>query len=151
MKYTMKQVARMLDMSEHTIRYYTDLELFPCKRDNGNRRVFDEEAINWLIGIKNLKVCGMSVEAIKQYCNLCMLGDSSIEERYQIILEQKKIALMKLEDAQKAVDYMEQKSEHYKAILEKQIPDDTNPTTWEWETNQLKHLLSRCPMNNAKK
>lgn len=142
MKYTMKQVAEMLDISEHTIRYYTDLNLFPCKRDNGNRRVFDVEAINWLIGIKNLRVCGMSVESIKQYCDLCMVGDSTIEERYQIILEQKKAALIKLEEAQKAVEYMEQKAEHYKEILKKQVPDDTNPTTWTWETNQLKRLLS---------
>jgi DNA-binding transcriptional MerR regulator len=138
----MKQVAKMLDISEHTIRYYTDLDIFPCERDNGNRRVFDEEAINWLIGIKNLRVCGMSVEAVKQYCHLCVMGDSTIEERFQIILEQKKTALIKLEEAQKAFEYVEQKAEHYKEILERQIPDDTNPTTWKWEENQLKRLLN---------
>lgn len=34
MKYTVKQIAELMGMSEHTIRYYTDLNLLPVKRDS---------------------------------------------------------------------------------------------------------------------
>lgn len=51
MTYTIKQFAELFHTSEHTIRYYTDIELLPCRRDKGNRRVFDEESVNWMQGI----------------------------------------------------------------------------------------------------
>ena len=55
MKYTMKQMAAMFDVTEHTLRYYTDLGLLPCERDSGNRRMFNEESVNWMQGIQCLK------------------------------------------------------------------------------------------------
>ena len=85
MKYTVKQIAELMGMSEHTIRYYTDLNLLPVKRDSGNRRVFDEESINWLMGIKCLKGCGMSIEDIKRYGDLCLQGDETLAERREIM------------------------------------------------------------------
>ncbi len=39
MHYTIKQMSEMFDVSEHTLRYYTDPGLLPCERDGGNRRV----------------------------------------------------------------------------------------------------------------
>lgn len=43
--------------------------------------------MNWLIGIKHLKECGMMLDAIKTYIELCLQGDSTIETRYRIILK----------------------------------------------------------------
>lgn len=130
MYYTMKQAAEKLKMTEHTIRYYTDMELFPCKRDKGNRRVFDEDAMNWLTGIKNLRACGMSIKSIKEYCDLCLQGDLSLQRRFEIIQEQKELAKTRLEDAQLVHDFMSRKAAHYQDIIRKHIPDDTNPSTW---------------------
>lgn len=81
MKYTVKQIADLMGMSEHTIRYYTDLNLLPVKRDSGNRRIFDEESVNWLMGIKCLRGCGMSIEDIKRYGDLCLQEGDTLYER----------------------------------------------------------------------
>ena len=51
MIYTLKQFAEMFNTTEHTIRYYTDINLLPCQRDKGNRRIFNEESVNWMQGI----------------------------------------------------------------------------------------------------
>ena len=51
MIYTLKQFAEMFNTPEHTIRYYTDINLLPCQRDKGNRRIFNEESVNWMQGI----------------------------------------------------------------------------------------------------
>ena len=45
MSYTLKQFAEMFHVTEHTVRYYTDIGLLPCRRDSANRRVFDEESV----------------------------------------------------------------------------------------------------------
>jgi DNA-binding transcriptional MerR regulator len=130
--YTVKEVAKLLDLTEHTVRYYTDKGLVPSvQRDKNNNRLFDDESINWLRGIKYLKQCGMSVKDIKTYVDLCLEGDSTIHERYEIILKQKAVALAQLEEAKRRVKYLEDKANHYLDIINHVIPDDTNPGKWQ--------------------
>ena len=136
MYYTIKQMAQMFDVTEHTLRYYTDLGLLPCERDGGNRRVFNEESINWMQGIKCLKGCGASMEDIKEYCRLCLLEESEehLRARYRIILKQREEAYKRVEEAKATAKYMDEKVEHYEAILAGLAPDDTNPRNWTAET-----------------
>lgn len=143
--YTVKEVSKLLDLTEHTVRFYTDKGLVPSvKRDKNNNRLFDQESINWLIGVKFLKQCGMSVENIKSYVDLCLKGNSTIQERYEIILKQKEIAQAQLEEAKRTVKYMEEKASHYLDIINGVMPDDTNPGDWEskYANNQLKKSTS---------
>ncbi len=72
----------------------------------------------------------MSVEDIKSYVDLCLEGNSTIQERYEIILKQKEIAHAQLEEAKQTVTYMEEKANHYLDIINGVIPDDTNPGDW---------------------
>lgn len=132
MTYTVKQLAEKMDLSEHTLRYYTDIGLLPCKRDRANRRVFDEDSINWITGIKCLRSCGMSIESIKEYSTLCMLEPSreNLIARANIIKAQQKVAHDRLAEAQATADYMDHKVEHYNAILAGYEKDDTNPNNW---------------------
>lgn len=136
MYYTIKQMAQMFDVTEHTLRYYTDLGLLPCERDGGNRRVFNEESINWMQGIKCLKGCGASMEDIKEYCRLCLLEESEehLRARYRIILKQREEAYKRMEEAKATAKYMDEKVAHYEAILAGLAPDDTNPRNWTAET-----------------
>lgn len=127
MNYTVKQISEIMGMSEHTIRYYTDLNLLPVKRDSANRRIFDEESINWLMGIKCLKGCGMSIEDIKKYGDLCLIGDETLIERREIMKKQLEIAKQNLENAKSILEYVKKKVEHYDDIIEGKIADDTNP------------------------
>ena len=140
MYYTIKQMAQMFDVTEHTLRYYTDQGLLPCERDGGNRRVFNEESINWMQGIKCLKGCGASIEDIREYCRLCLLPESekNLRARYEIILKKREEAYKKVEEAKRAAEYMDDKVAHYKAVLAGLTPDDTNPKNWTAK-NRPKH------------
>jgi len=130
--YTVKEVAMLLDLTEHTVRFYTDKGLVPnLQRDKNNKRLFDDEAINWLTGVKYLKQCGMSVEDIKTHVNLCLEGGSTIQALYDIIFKQKTIAQEQLEEAKRTVKYMEEKVNHYLDIINGVVTDDTNPGEWE--------------------
>lgn len=129
MRYTVKQVAEMSGLTAHTLRYYTDMDLLPCQRDGANRRIFDEESLNWLEGIICLRKCGVSIEAIKEYCDLCRKGDDTLAARYEFMREQQKTAVHRLMDAQKLVDYMDHKVKHYEDVMTSRAPDDTNPAT----------------------
>lgn len=73
---TIKQMAQMFGVTEHILRFYTGKSLLPCARDGGNRRVFDEESVNWMQGIQCLKGCGASIEDIQTYRRPCLLEES---------------------------------------------------------------------------
>lgn len=141
MYYTMKQFAEMFHTTEHTLRYYTDMGLLPCERDGSNRRVFNDESINWMQGITCLKGCGASIEDIKEYCELCKLPESedTLKARYAIILRSREQSYERLEEAKKTVEYMEHKVKHYEDILTGLIPDDSNPAKWTGETRPKQH------------
>lgn len=138
--YTVKEVAKLLELSEHTVRFYTDKGLVPnLQRDKNNNRIFNDESIKWLVGAKNLKKCGMSVQDIKKYVDLCLEGDSTIEERYQMILKQKEVALAQLEQAQLMAEFITKKEKRYLDIKNAIIPDDTNPMKWERDKMPIAH------------
>lgn len=117
MTYTVKEIADKMGMTEHTIRFYTDRGLLPCTRDKNNRRVFDEDSINCLSSIQCLRKCGISIDDIKMYFDLCKEGDSALPARYEFMLKQRELTRRKLAEAQKLADYMEQKVQYYENIL----------------------------------
>ena len=144
MNYTIKQMSEMFGVTKHTLRFYTDKGLLPCERDSGNRRVFNDESVNWMQGITCLKGCGASIEDIQEYCRLCLLEESAenLRARYAIIRKQQEEALKRVEEAKTAAKYMADKAAHYEAILVGLAPDDTNPKNWT-ATNQPSHKTNR--------
>lgn len=126
--YTLKQVCEMLDLTEHTVRYYTDEGIVDVKRDKANRRLFDEQSIDWLRGARYLRGLGMSIGDIKLFHELCKQdGDDAIKARLDILLKQFKKANEEPENAKLRVEYLKHKIEKEKKILNHLILDDKNP------------------------
>ena len=144
MDYTIKEFAEKFHVTEHTLRYYTDIGLLPCKRDGGNRRVFDEESVNWMEGIICLKGCGVPIKEIKEYCRLCLLeeNEENLKAIYQIIFNQRELAYKRVEQAKWNAEYMDNKVTHYQAILAGCAPDYTNPKKWTEQTRPDGHFFN---------
>jgi len=141
--YTVKEIAKLLDMTEHTVRYYTDMGLVPSlKRDKNGNRLFDEESKNWLIGIKNLRGSGMSIQAVKDYVTLCLQGESTLKIRYKIIIEQKNQLEKQLREMNERYQYIEHKVKWYEDIMNHRIPDNSNPG--EWSTSSAESQKNNC-------
>ncbi|TPR37715.1 MerR family transcriptional regulator [Apilactobacillus micheneri] len=126
-----KTAAKKVGLNENTVRYYCDNGLVPSvQRDKNNHRIFDQEAINWLVGDKRMREAGMSIDDLKKYVDLCLKGQSTIKERYQIIENLKVKAQRQLEEAQKRVQYLSKKSDIYKKGLNNKNEDILNPKKW---------------------
>ncbi len=144
--YTIKKVSEILDMSEHTIRFYSDQGIIPnLKRDKNNIRLFDEEALNWLTVIKYLRSTNMSLANIKDYIRLCLEGLDTIEARYNIMLNQQQIAKKQLEQAQNTLEFLNHKVSLYQQFMKLDGPDLTNPENWtksniEWLSKNYKSV-----------
>ncbi|SHK04289.1 MerR family transcriptional regulator [Propionispora hippei] len=125
--YTVKEVAQKIKLTEHTIRFYTDKGLVPnVQRDKYNNRLFDEESLNWLIRVKYLKDCGMSIKDINHFVELYQQGDSSLLLRYEIILKYREMAREQLAEATGRLAFMEEKVRRYHTIIKQVSSNDTN-------------------------
>ena len=128
---TVKEVSKKFNISEYALRYYTDENLIPSiKRDKNNIRVFDEESLNWLKTIICLRKCGMSIKSIKEYVDLCIIGDSTILQRLDIINSQKVIIDKKIQELKESSLFLEKKKELYDDIIKNNKKDITNPNNW---------------------
>ena len=116
--YTMMQVCRELDMTYQTLKYYCNEGLVPnVKRDNNNRRVFDERDVKWIKDLTCLKRCSMSIQEMKEYLDLCLQGESTIPQRKEL-LKKKRAALQEsIKELEDSVAYIDWKQNFYDEVL----------------------------------
>lgn len=121
-------LQKKMDVSEHTLRFWSKSGFFPfVKRDKNNIRMFSEDDLAWVRIVKCLRSVGTENKAIKRYIDLCIQGDSTIKERYQIILDTKAKALEQLEELHKQIDLLNYKENFYKNLIKNNLKDAWNP------------------------
>lgn len=126
--YTIKEVAEKMDISEHTLRFWAKSGFFPfVKRNQNNIRQFSDNDLEWVKIVKCLRSVGTENKAIKRYIDLCIVGDSTIEERYKIILDTKEKALLQMDELKKQLAILEYKENFYKNLIKNNLKDIWNP------------------------
>lgn len=126
--YTIKEVAEKMDVSEHTLRFWAKSGFFPfVKRNENNIRMFSKDDLNWVKIVKCLRSVGTENKAIKKYIDLCIVGDSTISERYKIIQATKQKALQQMEELKKQLDLLDFKEKFYQNLIENNLEDTWNP------------------------
>ena len=57
--YTIKEVSKKMDISEHTLRFWTKSGFFPfIKRNKNNIRLFSDNDLDWVRIVKCLRAVG---------------------------------------------------------------------------------------------
>lgn len=126
--YTIKEVADMMEISEHTLRFWAKSGFFPfVKRNHNNIRIFSDDDLGWVKIVKCLRSVGTENKAIKKYIDLCIVGDSTIPERYEIIKSTKEKAVKQMQDLQKQLDLLDYKEEYYQNLIKHNLTDEWNP------------------------
>ncbi len=126
--YTIKDVAEKMNVSEHTLRFWAKSGFFPfIKRNENNIRLFTDSDLEWVKIVKCLRSVGTENKAIKRYIDLCIVGDSTIQERYEIIKSTKEKALQQMEDLKKQLDLLDYKEAFYQNLIKHNLKDSWNP------------------------
>lgn len=116
--YSMKDTCKKVGMSYQTLKFYCNQGLIPnVKRDKNNYRIFDDNNIGWIKSLSCLKKCGMSIEEIKQYLDLCLKGESTIPKRKNLLNIKRKKLMEELHQIQESINYIDWKQELYDDIL----------------------------------
>ena len=104
-----------MDISEHTLRYYDDMKLFPfLQKNEKGKRLFSEADMQWAKLLECLSNSGLSIKEMKQYVDLCIIGDSTVEERFEILRKQEKIIKDQIKEKKKQLKLLQFKIDYYK-------------------------------------
>lgn len=126
--YTIKEVSEKMNISEHTLRFWAKSGFFPfIKRNENNTRLFSDSDLNWVRIVKCLRSVGIENKLVKRYIELCIIGDSTIPERYEIIKSTKAKALQQMEELKAQLDLLDYKEAHYKNLITNNLDDNWNP------------------------
>lgn len=125
--YTMMQVCRELDMTYQTLKFYCNEGLIPnVKRDNNNRRIFDEKDVKWIKDLTCLKKCGMSIQEMKEYLALCLQGKDTIIQRKEMLSKKQDALRNSIKELEDSVAYIDWKQNFYDEVLSGKRPYVSN-------------------------
>lgn len=127
MIYTMMQVCKEADLTYQTLKFYCNEGLIPnVKRDKNNRRIFDERNLKWIKDLVCLKKCGMSIQEMKTYLDLCLEGASTIPQRKEMLARKQEALRLSIQELEDSVAYIDWKQNFYDEVLTGKRPYVSN-------------------------
>lgn len=108
------EVSERLDLTKDTLRYYERIGLIPeIKRNKSGNRNYTEEDCKWIEFVKCMRNAGLPIEVLIEYLELCQQGDSTIEARKDLLIEQRNQLVKKMEKINKTIDRLNFKIDKY--------------------------------------
>lgn len=125
---TIAEIGRKYDLTADTLRYYERVGLIPgVRRSAGGIRDYAEKDCRWVEFIKCMRGAGLPIEALIEYVNLFQQGDETIDARRDLLKEQRRQLVARMEDMQKTLERLNLKIERYEKGLMKRGPGPQLP------------------------
>lgn len=120
---TIGEVSRKYGLSVDTLRYYEKVGLIgPISKNRSGIRDYEQANIRQIEFVKCMRSANLPIEALTRYMQLYEEGDSTLEERRKILVEQKENVIKKMEELEKAKEKLIYKIDLYdKQLLEKKL------------------------------
>lgn len=115
---TIAEASKHTGLSEHTLRYYEKEGLLPSiGRDSSGCRSFQENDYEWIEVISCLKNTGMTIKGIRQFMDWCKEGDSTLQKRLELFLEQRRRAEQQMRELEQHIEKIEKKIRFYETAV----------------------------------
>jgi DNA-binding transcriptional MerR regulator len=95
---TITEVADLLGMSPHTLRYYERVGLVEVGRDAFGHRSYDADAVRRLVFLTRMRLSGMAMRDLQHYVQLVDEGEETVPERLDMLLEHRDTILRQLKE-----------------------------------------------------
>lgn len=116
------EVSRINGISSDTLRYYERIGLVPAvKRTKGGIRDYDENDMKWVNFAKCMRSAGLSIEVLTEYVHLFHQGDSTMETRRTLLVDQREQLQIKMNGMQETLDRLDHKIENYDTVLQQKV------------------------------
>ncbi|MCA0991763.1 MerR family transcriptional regulator [Pseudalkalibacillus hwajinpoensis] len=119
--YSISEIAKKVDISAHTLRYYEKEGIIdPIRNDHGVRQ-FDEQHLKWLQFVKKLRETQMPVSQIKEYTRLFLEGEHTANARLRLLEDHRQFIRDQIETLLGTDDMLSKKISTYKELMEKSL------------------------------
>ncbi len=119
MSYSIGEVSKLTGLSVPTLRYYDKEGLIPnINRNENGLRDFNDQDLNTIHIVNCIKGAGASIREIKEYMDLCQLGDSTLEARKQFFIEKKRDVEEQMKKLNEIMMTVEMKIKYYEDAIE---------------------------------
>ena len=127
MTYSMKQACEKTGLTYDTLKFYCNEGLVPnVKRAANNYRIFDDDDLAWINSLSCLKNCGMSIQEMKDFLELCLAGESTIPKRMEILNDKLVAIQSEIKRLRGSIDYIKRKQNFYQNVLDGKEPYRSN-------------------------
>ena len=115
---TITEVSEKFGLSQDTLRYYERIGLIPpVNRNKSGNRDYTETDCKWVNFIKCMRNAGLSIEILIEYVTLFQQGNDTIASRKQLLFEQRKQIVEKIEELQSTLNYLDKKIDGYDELM----------------------------------
>lgn len=122
LEYLIGDFSRLTGLGIHTLRYYEQVGLIIPERNSGNRRRYSDKDLAWIEFIKRLKDTGMPIKEIKRYAQLRAIGDSTLQERLEMLTAHRQALNEQIRQLQEHQARLDDKMDFYKNEIQRQKP-----------------------------
>lgn len=107
---TITEVSKIYNLTPDTLRYYERIGLIPTvHRNKRGVRDYTQEDCNWVEFIKCMRGAGLPIEVLIDYVSMFQEGDSTIEARKELLMDQRKVLSDKIEEMKKILERLDYK------------------------------------------
>lgn len=115
---TIAEVSKQYNISADTLRYYERIGLIPpVNRNKNGIRDYTDEDCKWVDFIKCIRSAGLPIEVLIEYVTLFRQGNSTIEARKEILIEQRGILEEKINFMTATLERLNYKIDNYDTII----------------------------------
>lgn len=115
---TITEVSKKYGLSADTLRYYERVGLIPTvNRNKSGVRDYTQEDCNWVEFIKCMRRAGLPIEVLIDYVTMFQQGDSTVDERKALLIDQRMALAEKIEEMNKTLERLDYKIDLYEKGL----------------------------------
>lgn len=112
------EVAKKFDLTAATLRYYERIGLIPpVNRSESGIRDYDEDDIKWIDFVKCMRNAGLTIETLILYTSLFIGGDTTLEERKSILVDERERLIAKRIEIDETIKRLDGKIKDYDGHL----------------------------------
>ncbi len=112
------EVSKLYGVTADSLRYYERIGLLSrVPRTPSGIRDYGEPEIERIKFVKCMRDAGMPVEALCRYVQLLEQGGGTIQERKQLLIQERDNMQARIDEMQKGVDRLNYKIDNYEALF----------------------------------
>lgn len=113
-----KEVSQKYGVTQDTLRYYEKIGLIDyVQRDAQGNRDYQEEDLQRLGFIRCMRDAGLSIQVLQKYIQLYSQGDETVEERKNLLIQQRIELMKKQKMIQDSLDKLDYKIKNYEKFF----------------------------------